>query len=564
MLVAASTIVVSILAAGHVADAANSAVGVSGSFGAASSSDTVTTLSAAPGSATGAGDLLVATIRDRTTSGVLATVTKVSDTASNLWVQAVHGNQGKQADQEIWYAAGAASIAATGSVTVTLSSGATVAFTVLDVTGASASPLDKTAAAGGSGTAGATGTTAATSQANELAVAAIGWNSKLTATPGTGDTGYTTPAVEQTTGGNVAGEMTASKVLSAAGAQSYAATFSQSTSFTGAIATFDVGSGPPPTPTPTVTGSPTASGTPTPTITPTPTPTPTSTPPPSTPHVMVIMDENEEYSQIIGNPSAPYLNSLAANYTSATSWYSIEHISGADYRDLVSGYDNLPGTTPTIADEFNKAGIPWKAYMESMPSNCYTSTYSTDYTYDAHHNPFKSFPNYKSYCNNLATEGVVPYPGVSGMVSTLDSANPPDYVWLTPNTCDDMHADGMTGSPCPQLKYGSQALITAGDAWLQNNLGPVIASSWFAEDGTIIITWDEGSTNLGLPGGTAPDDGGHIATLVISSNPANHGKVFATPGDNFGALRAIEEAFGVGLLGHSAGTNDGDLTPAFG
>ena len=95
----------------------------------------------------------------------------------------MHGNQGKQADQEIWYAAGAASIAATGSVTVTLSSGATVAFTVLDVTGASASPLDKTAAAGGSGTAGATGTTAATSQANELAVAAIGWNSKLDCHP---------------------------------------------------------------------------------------------------------------------------------------------------------------------------------------------------------------------------------------------------------------------------------------------------------------------------------------------------------------------------------------------
>jgi hypothetical protein len=150
------------------------------------------------------------------------------------------------------------------------------------------------------------------------------------------------------------------------------------------------------------------------------------------------------------------------------------------------------------------------------------------------------------------------------MVSTLDSANPPDYVWLTPNTCDDMHADGMAGSPCPQIKYGSQALITAGDTWLQNNLGPVIASPWFAANGIIIITWDEGSSNLGLPGGTAPDNGGRIATLVISSNPANHGKVYTGPGDNFGTLRAIEEAYGVGLLGHSAGTSDGDLKPAFG
>ena len=129
-------------------------------------------------------------------------------------------------------------IAATGGVTVTLSSGATIAFTVLDITGTTATPLDKTATAGGSGTAATTGTTATTAQSSEVAVAAIGWNSKLTATPSTGDAGYSTPTIEQSTGANVAGQMTASTVLTTAGAESYAATFSQSTSFTGAIATF--------------------------------------------------------------------------------------------------------------------------------------------------------------------------------------------------------------------------------------------------------------------------------------------------------------------------------------
>ncbi len=563
LLIAGSTLVLAVLTAGTNVEAQNSVLAVSRSFGAASTSDTGSTLSASAGVATGTGDLLVATVRDRTTSGVLSTVTKVTDTAANAWVLAVRRNQGTQADQEIWYAAGANSIAATGSVTVTLSSGATIALTVLDVTGAAANPLDKTASTGGSGTAATTGTTPTTSQGNELAVAAIGWNAKLTATPGSGDAGYTAPTVEQTSGSNVAGEMTASAVLSTAGPQSYTATFSQSTSFTGAIATFLVTGGPPPTPTPTATATPTGTPTPTATPTPTPTPTPTATPPPGTPHILVVMDENEEYSDIIGNPSAPYLNHLATTYASATNWYAVEHISGADYRDMVSGSDAQPGVGPTIADEFNKAGIPWKAYMESMPSNCYTATQTPDFSYDAHHNPFKQFPNYKSYCNNLATEGVVPYLGASSLVSTLDGANPPDFVWLTPNTCDDMHADGMSGSPCPQLKYGSQALITAGDTWLQNNLGPVINSSWFAANGTIIITWDEGSTNLGLPGGTKPDDGGHIATLVISSNPGNHGFVYTGGGDQFGALRAIEEAYGIGYLGASAGTSDGDLTPAF-
>ena len=114
------------------------------------------------------------------------------------------------------------------------------------------------------------------------------------------------------------------------------------------------------------------------------------------------------------------------------------------------------------------------------------------------------------------------------MVSTLDSANPPRLrLARTPNTCDDMHGrrHGRLAVSSDQVRL-SQALITAGDTWLRNNLGPVIASPWFAANGIIIITWDEGSSNLGLPGGTAPDNGGRIATLVISSRPANHGQVY--------------------------------------
>ena len=84
LLVAGSTLVLGVLTAGQsVARRRTPPARLTGSFGAASTTDTVTTLKAAPSVApTGAGDLLVATIRDRTTSGVLSTVTAMTDSAS--------------------------------------------------------------------------------------------------------------------------------------------------------------------------------------------------------------------------------------------------------------------------------------------------------------------------------------------------------------------------------------------------------------------------------------------------------------------------------------------------
>ena len=290
-------------------------------------------------------------------------------------------------------------------------------------------------------------------------------------------------------------------------------------------------------------------------------------------HIMVVMEENEGYSQIIGSSYAPYLTSLASQYASATQWYSAEHVSGSDYRDLVSGFDTQspPPTEQTIADELNHAGLPWKAYLEDMPSNCYTGSSSTDGTYDAHHNPFKWAKDYRSLCNNLTTGGVVPFPsgGPSGFISGLDSANP-DYVWVTPDTCDDMHGDySSPTSPCRSLKLGTTA-VQAADTWLKSYLGAVLHSSWFADNGIVIITWDEGldSDSSGwVNGAFCPSScgGGRIPTLVISASDAhlaNHN--FTTGGNTFGVLRGIEEAFGLGLLGHAASTGNGDLRPAFG
>ena len=290
-------------------------------------------------------------------------------------------------------------------------------------------------------------------------------------------------------------------------------------------------------------------------------------PPP--PHVMVIVEENREYRSIIGSSNAPYINSLATTYRSATNWYAVQHTSQNDLLELLSGLNQglpigVPYSATTLVDEQHTNGIPWLAYMENMPSNCFKGR-TADGLYDTIHNPFRYFTKYNStqstgWCNsaNQNTEGVLPYPGSSALVSTLNGPNAPAFVWITPNDCNNMHSDTNTGSPCASST--TNQLTKAGDTWLSSNLGPVISSQWFSQNGIIIITWDEGTSNKGCCGLTTP--GGHIATIVISSNNKGLGN-FTSTGDNYGTLAAIEKAYGVTLLLNSANAINGDLSGAF-
>jgi hypothetical protein len=301
-----------------------------------------------------------------------------------------------------------------------------------------------------------------------------------------------------------------------------------------------------PTPTPTTTPSPT----PTPIPTPTPTPTPTSSPSP--PHVMVIMEENQGYAATLGSCGSgspdPYLCSLASTYASATAWYGVEHPSQPNYVDIVSGGNQgctsdfcVPASAYSVPDlgaQLSSAGIPWTAYMESMPSACYAGNQSGEYVLK--HNPFVVFqadmpPN---VCH------IQPYPGATGLVSALDAAGAPDFVWITPNLMDDMH-DGT---------------IQQGDQWLQANLAGVLTSPWFQDNGTVIITMDEGTDDSGCCGVAS---GGQIPMVVISSNSSGRGNIALT-GDHFGTLRSIEEAYGLSLLGAAANSANGDVSSLFG
>jgi phosphatidylinositol-3-phosphatase len=285
---------------------------------------------------------------------------------------------------------------------------------------------------------------------------------------------------------------------------------------------------------------------------PKPTPGPTPTPPPaSAPHVLVLMEENKGYAAVLSG--APYIDSLAHAYLSSSAWYGIDHPSAPNYVGFVSGsIQNVvgdctpPGCGPyaatSLGGQLTSAGVPWTAYMESMPSPCYAGAGSG--LYAEKHDPFVYF---NDVLHSNCASHVLPYPGSSALVAALDGSHAPDFVWITPNLLDDMH-DGS---------------VAQGDAWARANLAPVLASSWFRNyNSTVIITMDEGNSN-GSASCCGQLSGGQVPMIVISSRAAGKGSV-ATTGDHYGMLRSIEEVYRLRVLGDAANPVNGDLSSYFG
>ncbi len=258
------------------------------------------------------------------------------------------------------------------------------------------------------------------------------------------------------------------------------------------------------------------------------------------------MLENHNYNDVIGNPSAPALNSLAQRYGLATQSYAMGHPSLPNYLALVAGSNygihsdctdcNIDGTT--IADQMVSSGHDWGAYMEDMPSPCWNGATVGD-SYGKKHNPFMYFDHIRN--DPAACARDQPF---SSFYPALDSGRLPAFSMVSPNMCHDGHSCALRDS----------------DAWVNSFAAHVIGSAWFQRGGVLIITYDEGVGGAGCCDVAA---GGHIPTWVISSHtPA--GARLDTPVDHAGVLRTVESLYGLRFLGDAACPCSGDLTPLLG
>src|SRR5438034_8458260 len=103
------------------------------------------------------------------------------------------------------------------------------------------------------------------------------------------------------------------------------------------------------------------------------------TPPPRFGHVFILVEENHDYANVIGNPAMPYLNRLAEEYGLATEYYANTHPSIGNYfmltvGDTVTNKDDFSGlvTDDNIVRQLLAAGKTWKSYAEDLPSLGYT------------------------------------------------------------------------------------------------------------------------------------------------------------------------------------------------
>jgi len=227
---------------------------------------------------------------------------------------------------------------------------------------------------------------------------------------------------------------------------------------------------------------------------------------PTPDHVIVVVLENHSFSQVIGSPSMPYVNSLANAHSLATNYFGDVHPSIGNYFMLTTGQlesvdDNFTGTVTddNIVRALNGAGKSWKAYMESIPSAGYLGGNSG--TYLKHHDPFSYFSDVVS--NSAQAANIVPFTQIQ---ADMAANTLPNFAFIAPNSVDDAHDCPGQASTC----LDSAKLVTA-DTWLKTNIDPLINSPAFANS-VFIITWDEGDlTDL-------TNVGGQVATVLVGTH----------------------------------------------
>src|SRR5438128_3676158 len=211
-------------------------------------------------------------------------------------------------------------------------------------------------------------------------------------------------------------------------------------------------------------------------------------------HVFVIMMENTGYDSLIGNPNAPWINNAAARYGLAKTYYGVTHPSQPNYIAATSGSTNgvpddndITISVPNIVDQLEANGKTWRAYMQSL-SLCVTKLDHAcgNQLYERKHNPYVSYQDVQN--NPARMVNVVDFGQLS---SDINGGDTPEYVWISPDQCNDMHGRGGPASdPCAFANV--QQLIATGDAFLRDTVSKITRSAaWADGNSAIIITWDE-------------------------------------------------------------------------
>jgi hypothetical protein len=271
-------------------------------------------------------------------------------------------------------------------------------------------------------------------------------------------------------------------------------------------------------------------------------------------HIIIVVEENKDFEQIIGNQAAPYLNKLATEGTILTRMFGEEHNSEGNYFWLFSGSnqnvgfgDRIPPakfTTSNLGQQLIAKGLSFKGYAQSLPAigadvDAVPSGCTYPCLYGRKHVPWVSFANVPDGATAETSSNLrfLDFPS--------NYAELPTVAFVIPDMEHDMHNDEP------------QQSIPAGDAWLRQNIDRYY--QWAkTHNGLLIVTFDENDDKSGYRGLTnpsvSPDDQfrrdlqNRIATIFAGAH-VKPGYAETEPLTHVNILRTIEAMYGLSKSG---------------
>jgi len=261
-------------------------------------------------------------------------------------------------------------------------------------------------------------------------------------------------------------------------------------------------------------------------------------------HIIVVVEENHGYNQIVGSENAPYINQLAREGMLFTNSEAVTHPSQPNYLVLFSGStQNVDGdaclagkdpyTTPNLGAALLKAGYTFKGYSETLPRMGFLDCAYQEkegYNYARKHNPWSDWQGSKE--NGLPDSTNQPFTDFPSDFHKL-----PTVSFVIPNEGNDMHNIDLDGDT---------AAIKRGDTWLKDHISAYV--KWAMKNNSLLIlTFDEDQKGSMLEN--------HIATIFVG--PMVKRGMNSSAINHYSVLRTIE---GMYKLAPSGNSNENFIT----
>jgi hypothetical protein len=269
----------------------------------------------------------------------------------------------------------------------------------------------------------------------------------------------------------------------------------------------------------------------------TPVDVPALTPPearvPQFDHVFMVMMENTNFGQVIGDTKdAPFINQLAAQGTLLANYTGVYHPSDENYLAIAGGntfvqgaiyFPNIHITSPQIGDELEADGKTWRAYEQGMGKPCNLKN-NYDYYYEPDDAPFINFTD---VADNLRRCQAHLVDTKQLGLDLQTEAETPAFSWIA---ADDYYDGESSGN-------GSPKSLRTQDGWLEQTLTPIFNSpSWTKQRSLLVLTWDESDTYAS----------NHVAAILVGSQGlVRQGVVSRSAFNHYSVARTIEAALGV-------------------